>query len=54
MQAYGFIQLLKVPTTDYKTGLDHVYTTIDASVLAYGVLESFYSDHKPVYVTIPL
>lgn len=44
-------QIIDVPTTDYKSCLDHIYTNFSAVVVACGVFESFYSDHKATWVT---
>ena len=46
----GYTQLLNQYTTDYRTQIDHIYTNIPNDVQSVGVLESYYSDHKPVYV----
>ncbi len=45
-----YAQLINEYTTDYHTQLDHIYTNAPRLVLSSGVLESFYSDHKPIYV----
>jgi exonuclease III len=39
------------PTTDYGSSLDHIYTNmIEEKIVKYGTLESYYSDHKPLYL----
>ena len=45
----GFRQLIHEPTTDY----GHIYTNIPPTSIPHsGALESYYSDHKPVYANI--
>ena len=45
----GYTQLLSPQyTTDYRSQLDHIYTNVPLSVQTSGILESYYSDHKPV------
>jgi len=39
-------------TTDYGSALDHVYTNIPAGHIQRFVGESYFSDHKPVTVSI--
>lgn len=45
--------ILVQPTADYGTILDHVHTKIatEKNSLS-GTLESYYSDHKPVFIII--
>ena len=48
-------QLISQITTDYYSLLDHIYTNIPADcIISSGVLESYYSDHKPVFLSIKL
>ena len=47
-----YVQLINEMTTDYKTQIDHIYTNIPERVKNSGVLESYYSDHKPVFVSV--
>jgi endonuclease/exonuclease/phosphatase family metal-dependent hydrolase len=47
-----YVQLISEMTTDYKTQLDHIYTNIPERVKNSGVLESYYSDPKPVFVSV--
>ena len=50
---YNFTQLLNTPTTDHGTCIDHIYINFMPTMLhSYGTLESYYSDHKPIYVTL--
>ena len=46
----GYTQLINKYTTDYCTQIDHIYTNVPQLVSSSGVLESYYSDHKPIYV----
>lgn len=40
-------------TTDYGSALDHIYTSFAQSdIKGWGTLESYYSDHKPLYITL--
>ena len=47
-----YVQLVSKVTTDYKTQIDHIYTNIPERVRNCSVLESYYSDHKPIFVTL--
>ena len=46
------VQLTTQVTTDYKTQIDHIYTNISERVKCSGVLESYFSDHKPIFVSL--
>jgi len=48
----GYTQLINQYTADYRTQIDHVYTNIPQSVQSAGTLESYYSDHKPIYISM--
>ena len=48
----GYKQLLMQITTDYHSQLDHIYTNIQGLIQSSGVLESYYSDHKPIFICI--
>ena len=50
----GYTQLIKQFTTDYKTQIDHIYTNIPHQVQSSGTLESYYSDHKPIFACLNL
>lgn len=40
-------------TTDYDSTLHHIYTNIlPIQINFWGTLESYYSDHKPIYVSL--
>lgn len=44
-------QLQTSVTTDYDSCLDHIYTNVcDQAVVSFGTLESYYSDHKPLFI----
>ncbi|CAB4028779.1 ATP-dependent DNA helicase PIF1 [Paramuricea clavata] len=47
-----YVQLINQVTTDYKTQIDHIYTNISERVKNSGVLESYFSDHKPIFVSL--
>ena len=47
----GYTQLTNQYTTDYHTQTDHIYTNIPHLVKSAGALESYYSDHKPIYMS---
>lgn len=46
----GYTQLINQYTTDYRTQIDHIYTNIPQLVQTAGTLESYYSDHKPIFI----
>jgi endonuclease/exonuclease/phosphatase (EEP) superfamily protein YafD len=48
----GYTQLINQYTTDYRTQIDHVYTNVPQCVQSAGTLESYYSDHKPIYISM--
>ena len=47
-----YVQLINQETTDYKTQIDHIYTNIPDRIHTSGVLESYFSDHKPIFVSL--
>ena len=47
-----YVQLINQVTTDYKTEIDHIYTNIPERVKISGVLESYFSDHKPIFASL--
>ena len=47
-----YVQVIDQFTTDYKTQIDHIYTNIPQRVKNSGVLESYFSDHKPIFVSL--
>ena len=48
----GYTQLINQYTTDYRTQIDHIYTNMPQHVQSAGTLESYYSDHKPIYISL--
>ena len=46
----GYTQLINQYTTDFRTQIDHIYTNVPQHVQSTGTLESYYSDHKPIYI----
>ena len=44
-----YIQYTNQVTTDYKTQIDHMYTNIPKKVNNSGGLETYFSDHKPIF-----
>ena len=48
----NYRQLVTDPTTDYQSIIDHVYTDIPAEGIDCFTGESFFSDHKPIFVTL--
>ena len=47
-----YVQLINQVTTDYKTQIDHIYTNIPERITNSGVLESYFSDHKPIFISL--
>lgn len=54
MLEYKFQQRIQGITTDYGTTLDHIYSNIENCDIVTGLLECFYSDHKPIFLCIPV
>ena len=52
MEEKHYVQVINQFTTDYKTQIDHIYTNIPQRVKNSGVLESYFSDHKPIFVSL--
>ena len=52
MRQHGYHQLITQPTTDYGSVLDQAYINRLARVHSSGVLESYFSDHKPIFVVL--
>ena len=46
------VQLITQFTTHYKTQIDHIYINVTERVVLSGVLESYFNDHKPVFVSL--
>lgn len=47
-----YTQLINQCTTDYRTQIDHIYTNIAQLVQSAGTLELYYSDHKPIFISL--
>ena len=47
-----YTQLVNQCTTDSHTQIDHIYTNIPQLVQSAGTLESYYSDHKPIFISL--
>ena len=47
----GYTQLITQYTTDYHSLIDHIYTNIPDRIQSSGVLEFYFSDHKPIFVS---
>ena len=54
MVQFGFFPKVREITTDYKTSLDQIFVNFDHPGINYGVQESYYSDHKPIFISIPI
>jgi DNA replication protein DnaC len=54
MSSKGFSQLVKVPTTDSGSLLDHIYYNGTPTSTAVNVVDIYYSDHDATYVSLPL
>ena len=55
LHKFSFFQILKSETTDHHSCLDHVYINFPRhSLLSYGILESYYSDHKPLFISVKM
>ena len=53
MSSLGFTQLVKVPTTDSGSLLDHVYYNQPCARCVVDVLDTYFSDHDKCFVSIP-
>lgn len=52
IQNYCYRQLVSCYTTDNKTCIDHLYTNLNDSTIAFTTLETYFSDHKSLCATI--
>ena len=52
MEEKHYVQIVNHFTTDYKTKIDHIYTNIPERVKNSGVQESYFGDHKPIFVSV--
>ena len=53
MSSQGFLQLVKVPTTDSGSLLDHIYYNGSVTTTYVDVVDTYYSDHDATYLTLP-
>ena len=49
---YGYSQHIKDYTTVYETIIDHIYTNIPVYCVNVGILETYYSDHKAIWIAV--
>lgn len=50
---FGLRYLHKSVKTEYGSIIDHMYTNIPLSeIISWGTLETYYSDHKPLFVSL--
>ena len=54
MTSKGFSQLVKLPTTDSGSLLDHIYYNPTATSTFVDVVDTYYSDHDATYVSLPM
>ena len=45
-------QLVRCSTTDSSTCIDHIYTSLPEAQVNFGILETYFSDHKAIYALI--
>ena len=48
----GFKQIIEEPTTNNSTTIDHIWTNMRIDFVIANTLESYYSDHKPLFFAI--
>ena len=53
LSACGFTQLVKSPTTDSGSLLDHIYYNRPATSPTVDVVDTYYSDHDATFISIP-
>lgn len=53
MSSKGFSQLVKVPTTDSGSSIDHIYYTGTTTNVFTDVVDTYYSDHDATYISVP-
>ena len=49
---YGYCQVVNDYTTCNRTIIDHIYTNIGRNYMTVGILETYYSDHKAVWIGV--
>ena len=50
--SHGMRQLIMEETTNNHTTIDLIFTNIEELSVRSGVLESYYSHHKPVWISV--
>ncbi|XP_061190015.1 uncharacterized protein LOC133197842 [Saccostrea echinata] len=53
MEQFGYHQLVTFPTTDNRTLIDHVYTTIPPTNIQVSLCPTYYSYHEAISINIP-
>ena len=53
MKEFGFVQQVKVPTTDYGSLLDHVYVNREVCIQI-NVIDTYFSDHDTIFISLKL
>ena len=48
----NYRQLVQCSTTDSRTCIDHIYTNLPEPQVNFGILETYFSDHKAIYALI--
>ena len=49
---YGYCQVINDYTTCNRTIIDHIYTNIGRNHINFGILETYYSDHKAIWIGV--
>lgn len=49
----NYKQLISQYTTDNKTIIDHIYTNIPDFYVSSGILETYFTDHKAIWLSLP-
>ena len=52
MEDKHYVQVINQLTTNYKTQIYHIYTNIPERIKNSGVLESYFSDHRPIFASL--
>jgi exonuclease III len=50
----GYTQLVQESTTDNDSIIDHIYTTLPIELIQWYTGESYFTDHKPIILTLQL
>lgn len=49
----NYKQLISQYTTDNRTIIDHIYTNISDFHVTSGILETYFTDHKAIWLSLP-